>query len=87
MRPLFQDQFAESRRRRPDEARVGANAIDRPVFVAAMAGRHMLRHGRVLAIAAHPHMRGDPVALEEDLDGPGGQPHVDIGAGEAVGTL
>ena len=30
-------------------------------------------------------MRGDPVALEEDLDGPGGQPHVDIGAGEAVG--
>ena len=82
------DQLASpmtSRRRRPDEARVGANAIDRPVFVAAMAGRHMLRHGRVLAIASHPHMRGDPVTLEEDLDGPRGQPHVDIGAGEAVG--
>ncbi len=29
-------------------------------------------------------MRGDALALEEDLDGPGGQPHVDIGAGEAV---
>jgi len=29
-------------------------------------------------------MRGDPLALEEDLDGPGGQPDVDFGAGEAV---
>ncbi len=45
----------------------------------------MLSRGRVLAIAAHAHMRGDPLALEEDLDGPDGQPHVDVGAGEAVG--
>ena len=45
----------------------------------------MLGKGRVLAVAAHPHMRGDPLALEENLDGPRGQPHVDLGAGEAIG--
>ena len=45
----------------------------------------MLGNGRVLAVAAHPHMRGDPLALEENLDGPRGQPHVDLGAGETIG--
>ena len=29
-------------------------------------------------------MRGDPLALEEDLDGARRQPHLDLGAGEAV---
>ena len=31
MRTRFEDQFAQRRRRRADQARVGANALDRPV--------------------------------------------------------
>ena len=46
----------------------------------------MFGNGRVLAIAAHAHVRGDPLALEEDLDGPRRQPNVDLGAGEAIGN-
>ena len=30
-------------------------------------------------------MRGDPLALQEDLDGARRQPHLDLAAGEAVG--
>jgi hypothetical protein len=51
-----------------------------------MARGHALGDGRVLTNAAHPHMRGDPLALQEDLDGPGGQPDIDLGAGEAIGN-
>ena len=36
----------------PISARVRADALDRPVGVAAMAGGHVLGHGRVLAVAA-----------------------------------
>ena len=45
----------------------------------------MLGDGSVLVIGARPHMRGNPFALEEDLDGSRGQPRVDLGAGEAIG--
>ena len=45
----------------------------------------MLGDGRVLVIAARPHMRGNPFALEEYLDGSRGQPRVNLGAGEAIG--
>ena len=44
----------------------------------------MLRHGGVFVIAAHALMRGDPLALVEDLDGTGREPHLDLGAGEAM---
>ena len=44
----------------------------------------MLGDGRVLVIAAHAHVRGDPLALEEDFDRPRGQPRLDLGAGEAM---
>ena len=44
----------------------------------------MLGDGRVPVIAARAHVRGDPLALQEDLDRPGGQPHLDLGAGEAM---
>ena len=81
----LKDQFAQGRRRRPDQARVGANAFDRPAGIAPMAGRHVLGDGRVLVVAAGAHMRGDPLALEENLDGPHRQPRVDLGAGEAMG--
>ena len=36
-------------------------------------------------IAAGAQMRGDPLALEKDLDGARRQPHLDLAAGEAVG--
>jgi hypothetical protein len=39
----------------------------------------------VLVVAAGAHMRGDPLALEENLDGPHRQPRVDLGAGETMG--
>jgi hypothetical protein len=35
-----------------------------------MAGRHVFGDGRVLVVAAGAHMRGDPLALEENLDRP-----------------
>ena len=41
MRTLFEDQFTQRRRRRPDQARVGADALDRPAGVSPMAGRHV----------------------------------------------
>lgn len=86
MGPVFQDQVTQRRRRRPNQAGVLADAVDRPARVAPMAGGHVLRKGRVLAVAALPHMRGDPLAFEENLDGPRGQPHVHFGAGETVGN-
>ena len=45
----------------------------------------MIGDGGVLVIAAGAQMRGDPLALEEDLDGARRQPHLDLAAGEAVG--
>ena len=86
MRALFEDQFAQRRRRRSDQASVLTNAIDRPTGVSPVAGGHVFGDGRVLVIAARPHMRGNPFALEEDLDGSRGQPRVDLGAGEAMGN-
>src|SRR5205085_4842866 len=45
-----------------------------------------LGNGRVFVITTHAQVRGDPLALKEDLDGPGGQPYVDLGAREAIGN-
>jgi hypothetical protein len=86
VRTSFEDQFAERCRSRSDQACIGANAIDRPAGVTPVAGGHVLGNGRVLVIAAHAQVRGDPLALKEDLDGPGGQPYVDFGASEAIGN-
>ena len=43
----------------------------------------MLGDGRVLAIAAPAHVRGDPFALEEDLDRPRGQTCIDFARGRS----
>src|SRR5450759_3531180 len=83
---MLQDQLAECRRSRSDQARVGTDALDCPASVTPMAGRHVFGDGRVLVIAAHAHVRGDPLALEEYFDRPRGQPRVDLGAGEAMGN-
>ena len=52
-----------------------------------MAGRHVFGDGRVLVIAAHAHVRGDPLALEEYFDRPRGQPRVDLARAKQWGTL
>src|SRR5260370_14477554 len=50
-----------------------------------MAGGHVLLHGGVLAIAAGAQMRGDALALGEDLDRPAGETDLDGIAREAIG--
>ncbi|MCP1838648.1 hypothetical protein ACVIHI_008425 [Bradyrhizobium sp. USDA 4524] len=70
--------------RRADRGGVLADAHDGPAGIAAMAGGHVLRHGGVLVIAAHALMRGNPLALVEDLDSAGGEPHLDLGTSEAM---
>ena len=85
MRPSFEDQFAQRRRRRPNPRRVFADAIDRPASVTAMARRHVLGSRRVLVIAAGAPVRGDPLALEKHLDGAHRHTRFDIGADEAKG--
>ena len=45
MRSRLKDQFAQRRRRWPDQAGVGADAFDRPAGIAPMAGRHVLGDG------------------------------------------
>jgi hypothetical protein len=82
---MLQDQLAECRRRRSDQACVGTDALDCPASVTPMARRHVFGDGRVLVIPAHAHVRGDPLALEEYFDRHRGQPRVDLGANEAMG--
>ena len=45
----------------------------------------MLGNGGVLPVPARPDVDGDALALVENLDAAGGQPRLDLGAGEAVG--
>src|ERR1700692_2735515 len=61
-----------------------ADALDGPAGVAPMTGCHVLRYGRVLVVAAHALMRGDPLTLVENLDGAGSEAHLDLGADEAM---
>jgi len=87
MRPPLQDEFAERRGCRTDEGGVPADTTDGPVGVTAMAGRHVVGGGGVLAVAARSHVHGDALALDEDLHGAAGEPYLDLATGEPVGTL
>ncbi len=87
MRAFIEDQVAQRGGGRPDRGGLLADALDGPAGVAPMTGRHVLRDGGVLVVAAHALMRGDPLALVEDLDGAGGEAHLDLGADERCGTL
>src|SRR5882724_8313448 len=49
-----------------------------------MTGRHVLRHGRVLEVAAHALMRGDALTFVENLDGAGSEARLDFGTNEAM---
>src|SRR5579872_5519275 len=52
MRPAFQDEFAQRSGCWADAGRFLANTIDGPIGVAAVTGRHVVGHGRVLVVAA-----------------------------------
>lgn len=81
---FIQDQVAQCRGGTSDDGCILADALDGPAGVAPMTGGHVLRHGRVLVVAAHALMRGDPLALVENLDGARGEAHLDLGADEAM---
>ena len=85
MWPTLQDQLAQGRRGRTDRGGLAADAIEGPVGISPMARRHVIGDGGMAVIAAGAQMRGDPLALEEDLDGTRRQPHLDLAASEAVG--
>ena len=85
MWPAFQDLLAKRRGRRADLAGVVSDALDRPAGVAPVTGRHVLGNGRVLPVPACAQMNGDALTFMENLDAAGGQPRLDLGAGEAVG--
>jgi hypothetical protein len=44
----------------------------------------VLGHRGVPVVAAGAQMSGDALALEKDLDGARGQPHLDFAAGKAI---
>src|SRR5580704_3142873 len=83
--PMLQDQLAERGGSGADRSGLAANALDRPVGVPPVARRHVLGHRGVTMVAAGPQMSGDPLALQKDLDGSRGQPHLHLVAGKAVG--
>ena len=56
---------------------MATDALDRLIGVAPMAGRHVVSHRGVLAIATGAQAGGDALALGEHLDGPRGEPDFD----------
>src|SRR5437588_2101571 len=86
MRPLLQDEIAERGGCWPDEGGVPADTADGPVGVTAMAGWHVVGGSGVLAVATRSHVHGNALALDEDLHGAAGEPHLDLAAREAVGN-
>src|ERR1700687_5549103 len=70
---FIQDQVAQRGGGRPDRGCILADALDGPAGVAPMTGCHVLRHRGVLMVAAHALMRGDALALVENLDGAGSE--------------
>src|SRR5205823_1173915 len=86
MRPLLHDEIAERGGCWPDEGGVPADTADGPVGVTAMAGWHVVGGSGVLAVATRSHVHGNALALDEDLHGAAGEPHLDLAAREAVGN-
>jgi hypothetical protein len=63
MGPLLENEIAKRRGCWADKGSIPANARDGPVGATAMAGRHVLGDGGVLAVAASALMNGDPLDL------------------------
>src|SRR5580692_3457419 len=85
MGPALEDLLAERRRRWADPAGVLPDALDGPAGVAPVTGGHVFGNGGVFPVPARPDVDGDALAFVENLDAVGGQPRLDLGAGEAVG--
>src|SRR6201997_3891107 len=83
--PALQDQLAERGGSWADRSGLAANALDGPVGVPPMARRHVLGDGGVPMVTAGAQMSGNPLALQEDLDGSRSQPHLHLAARKAVG--
>ena len=86
MRPALQNELAQSSGCRPNEGGISADTADSPVGVAAMTGRHMIGQCGALAVAAPPHVHGNPLAPDENLHCAAGEAHLDLAAREAVGN-
>src|SRR5271165_3021749 len=67
------------------EVVVFPDAFDRPAGIAPMGGADVLGDGLVLPVPVCAEMNGEAFACVEDLDAAGGQPRLDLAAGEAVG--
>ena len=82
MRPALQDQRAQGADGRPNCGCVAGDSLDGPARMAAMARRHVVGRGRMLAVAAATPMRGNALAAQKHLDRTGGQPDIDLGPGK-----
>ena len=87
MRALFQDQLAQRRRRRADR---GGRRRGCARSSSRRSGDGWTACARQPSCACDCRstrmMRGDPLALEEDLDGARGQPRLDLGAERSGGA-
>ncbi len=75
---------AAGRAGRPDGGGVTVNAFQGPVGIAAVAGRHMVRHRGRSAPARGTDVGGNPLAASEYLDGAGGEPNFNLLAEQGV---
>ena len=68
----------------PDRASPAPEALRRPLGIAPVRARHVIRIGAVPASAEAALMSRDPLAAMEHLDGAAGQAHVDLRADQRV---
>ena len=68
-----------------DLAGLPPQALRRPVGVTPVARRHVLAHGRVLAVGRRAHMRRNPLAAVEQFDRARGDARPDLLAQQAMG--
>ena len=69
---------------RPDRSRPAAEALRRPLGIAAVRAGHVIGIGAVPTAAVAALMHGDPLAAMEQLDGAAGRADVDLLADQAV---
>src|SRR5271167_2582249 len=78
MRPAGQHGDDQPFGARSDFAGPSAEPIRRPLGVTPMRVGHVIRGRAVLAAEVAPLMSADALAAVENLDGAGGNPHVDL---------
>ena len=86
MWPVGENFLAQKRHRWPQPSGFVEQPLGGPVRIAPMAGGHVVSDAGVAAVARPAQMGGDTLALQEHLDGAGGQTHLDRGTGWRYGT-